>query len=330
MDLEAYTAVNRGDWERLQTLSRTRRLTAAEIDELTELYGVASTHLSVIQAQDPHGPQARGLSLIVAGARQRLSSTPGDFTRAFTDFVIYRLPYAFYTIRWLTLVLGALFCAVATAYGAWVYQHPEVANALMSEQQQEIYVEHEFVGYYSENPAASFAGQVWTNNAWIAAQEVAFGITGFFVPVVLYLNAANVGVAGGIMARHGETDTFFNYILPHGYMELTAIFIAGAAGLYIFWSWVAPGRHTRLFSLARAGRMLITVAIGLVVVLFVSGLVEGFVTPAEIPDVLRHGIGLLVLAAYWCYTWSLGARAARMNLDADVGQYDGGTVELTA
>lgn len=76
--------------------------------------------------------------------------------------------------------------------------------------------------------------------------------------------------------------------------------------------------------------MLITVAIGLVVVLVVSGLVEGFVTPAEIPDVLRHGIGLLVLAAYWCYTWILGARAARMNLGADVGQYDGGTVELTA
>ena len=106
-------------------------------------------------------------------------------------------------------------------------------------------------------------------------------------------------------------DVFFSYILPHGLMELTAIFIAAAAGLRIFWSWVSPGPHTRLDSLAREGRSLITVAVGLVLVLFVSGLVEGFVTPSPLPVWAKISIGALVLAGYWAYTLILGGRAVR-------------------
>ena len=92
------------------------------------------------------------------------------------------------------------------------------------------YVEEDFVNYYSENPNASFAGMVWTNNAWIAAQAVAFGVTGLWVPYILFMNAQGVGMAGGMMAAYDRLDVFFLYILPHGLMELTAIFIAAAAG----------------------------------------------------------------------------------------------------
>ena len=63
----------------------------------------------------------------------------------------------------------------------------------------------------------------------------------------------------------------------------TAIFVAGGAGLKIFWAWVAPQGTTRSRALAREGLSLITVAIGLVGVLGVSGLVEGFVTPSGLP-----------------------------------------------
>ncbi|WFP17396.1 stage II sporulation protein M [Citricoccus muralis] len=330
MDLDAFTAVNQQDWDRLRTLSKRRRLSSAEIDELVELYGRASTHLSVVQAQDPDGPHASGLSLVVAAARTRLTSAtenPGSVVR---EFVSRQLPAAFYRIRWMTVILGVLFCAVGTAYATWVATSPEVLASLMTPEEQEAFVQEDFVQYYSENPAGSFASLVWTNNAWIAAQEVAFGITGFFVPYVLYTNAQSIGMSAGVMAAHDELDTFFLFILPHGFMELTAIFIAGAAGLQIFWALVAPGRQTRMASVGSAGRSLITVAIGLVGVLFVSALVEAFVTPADWPDPVRLGIGAAVLAGYWVYTLLLGRRAVRDGVTGDLSRTDSGAHQLTA
>ncbi|WP_449372148.1 stage II sporulation protein M [Arthrobacter psychrolactophilus] len=140
---------------------------------------------------------------------------------------------------------------------------------------------------------------------------MAFGITGIFVPYSIFSNAQNVGMTAGVMFGFDRGDVFFSYILPHGLMELTAIFIAGAAGLRIFWSWVSPGpaepprvacargsipHHRRRGP--RAGR-------------FVSGLVEGFVTPSPLPVWVKITIGALVLAGYWAYTLILGGRAVR-------------------
>ena len=108
-------------------------------------------------------------------------------------------------------------------------------------------------------------------------------------------------------------------------MELTAIFIAGGAGLKLFWAWVAPGPRTRSRALAEEGRSLFVVALGLVLVLAVSGLVEGFVTPSALPTWAKIAIGALLLAGYWTYTLLFGRRAVRAgetgDLDADQAGY---------
>ena len=329
MDLEAYAETHRSDWQRLEYLARRPGLSAGEIDELVELYGRASTHLSFVQAQDPDGPYANRLSLIIARARARLTSATGSPAAGAKAFFAVKLPYAFYRIRWLTIILGAAFIAVGLAYGFWYGNNPQFFDAMLSEEDQLAYVQEDFTDYYSENPAASFTTLVWVNNAWIALQEVAFGITGFFVPYVLWVNAQGVGTSAALMHRYDELDTFFAFILPHGLMELTAIFIAGAAGLRVFWAWVAPGRQTRLQSLAYWGRQLILVGVGLVGILLISGLVEGLVTPSGLPTWAKITIGALVLAAYWVYTWVLGSRAALANADADLAEYDGGRQSIT-
>jgi len=330
VDLEAYAETHRPDWQRLETLARQPGLNAAQIDELVELYGRASTQLSFVQAQDPDGPYANRLSLTIARARARLTSTAGSPVAGVKEFFVVKLPYALYRIRWLTIVLGAAFIAVALAYGTWYATNPEMFDAMLPEEAQIAYVERDFVDYYSENPAASFTTLVWVNNAWIALQEVAFGITGFFVPYVLWVNAQGLGISGALMHRYDELDTFFAFILPHGLMELTAIFIAGAAGLRIFWAWVAPGRKTRLQSLAYWGRQLVLVGVGLVGVLLISGLVEGLVTPSSLPTWAKITIGALVVIGYWTYTWVLGSRAAHAQVDADLADYDGGRQAVTA
>lgn len=329
MDTDAFVAVHQAEWDRLGVLSDKRRLRAEESDELLRLYESTSTHLSMVQAMEPGGPLAAGLSARLGRARTQLTGSGENFFVSIAFFFAQSLPAAFYRIRWLTVIIGAAFIAVALGYGLWTANHPQL-DLLMPEDQRREYADSQFVDYYSEHPNSSFAAQVWTNNAWIAAQEVAFGVTGVWVPFILFVNAQNVGVAAGIMAEQGAAEVFWVNILPHGLMEITAIFIAGAAGLRIFWAWVAPGQRRRLTSLAYEGRRLITVAVGLVVVLLISGIVEGFVTPSAMPSWLKILIGALVLAGYWTYTLVVGGRAHRAGVTGDLGRYDAGSHELTA
>ncbi len=330
MDVDAFEAANRPDWNRLDALTRSRRLDGRESDELLDLYQRTSTHLSMIRSVAPESALSNELSMRLSRARTRFTGARSNFLEDVARFFVISLPAAFYRVRWLTVVVGVLFIGVAWLYGAWVANTPGVLAAMGSDEEIRRYVEEDFVNYYSENPAASFAGLVWTNNAWIAVQAVAFGITGIWPPFILYQNAQGVGMAGGMMAAHDQLDTFFIYILPHGFMELTAIFIATAAGLRIFWALVSPGRRTRSQALAEEGRALITVALGLVLVLFISGLVEGFVTPSPLPAWLRITIGFLVFASYWVYTLLLGRRAVRAGYTGDLADDDRGAAVLTA
>jgi uncharacterized membrane protein SpoIIM required for sporulation len=330
MDVDAFIAVHRSDWQRLDDLVRRRRLDGAESDELLVLYQRVSTHLSIIRSVDPESALSGALSTRLSRARTRFTGARSNVMEDVAQFFVISLPAAFYRIRWLTAAVGVVFIAVTWLYAAWVLNTPGVIPALGTDEDLRQFVEEDFVNYYSENPAASFAGLVWTNNAWIALQAVAFGVTGIWPAFILYQNAQGIGLAAGMMASYDRLDVFFVYILPHGFMELTAIFIATAAGLRIFWAWVAPGRRPRSAALAEEGRSLITVALGLVLVLLVSGLVEGFVTPSPLPAWLRLGIGFLVFAAYWAYTLILGRRAVAAGHRGDLGVVDRGDAVITA
>lgn len=324
VDMDAFAAVHGAQWQRLDELAAKRHLTGDEADELLVLYQRTSTHLSMVRSVAPEGALSASLSTRLARARTTFTGARSNFFEDLANFFVLSLPAAFYRLRWLTVCIGAIFITVAWLFGFWVTTTPEVVQAMGSDAQNRQYVEEDFVDYYSNDPASSFAGAVWTNNAWIAAQMVAFGISGFWVPYVLFLNAQGTGMAGGLMHAYGELDTFFIYILPHGLMEITAIFIAAAAGLRIFWAWVAPGAQTRLQSLATEGRALFTVALGLVLVLLVSGIVEGFVTPSPLPPWMKISIGALVFAGYWTYTLWLGRKAYDAGARGDLMAQDAG------
>jgi uncharacterized membrane protein SpoIIM required for sporulation len=177
---------------------------------------------------------------------------------------------------------------------------------------------HDFANYYSDSAASAFAANVWTNNALVAAGTL---ITGVLLLPPLYIllnNAVNVGVTGGVMAGCGRTGEFFGLISPHGILELTAVFVAAGAGLRLGWAWVEPGARPRGQALAEAGRAAVTVALGLVVVLAVSGVIEAFVTPSPLPTWARVGIGVLAEAAFMAYVFSYGRRAARHGETGDL------------
>lgn len=330
MDLDALATARHDEWQRLDALGRTKRLTGPEADELIERYQGAASDLSLVQTTVGSTALGDRLSVGLAKARLRFTGAPENPVKLFTRFALVDLPAALYRVRWLTLAVALATVVVAGLYAWWISADPRVLATLGSEDELQHLADEGFVAYYSENPAASFAGSVWTNNAWIAAQCVAFGITGLWVPMVILQNAQNLGVTAAIMFAYDEADTFFLHIAPHGLLELTCVFVAAAAGLRIFWAWVAPGRRPRGVALAEDARALFTVAIGLAFFLFVSGIIEGFVTPAPWPWPVKIGIGAAALAGFLAYMLVLGRRAVRAGATGDLDAFDAGATRIIA
>ena len=330
MDLDALTAARAQEWARLDELGRARQLTGAQVDELVTRYRSASADLAEIKSSAGRTMHGDHVSTLLARARLRLTGGGENVLRQLPRFFLLQLPAALYRVRWSTLVIALGFVGVVVLVAFWVSGDPALVATLGSQAQLQTYVDESFVDYYRENPAAVFAGTVWTNNAWIAAQCVLFGITGIWPLMVLVQNAVGVGTAAAVMVSFDRGDIFLQFILPHGLLELTCIFVAAAAGLQIFWAWVAPGRRTRGAALASEGRALAAVAIGLIFALGLSGLVEGFVTPQTWPWPLKLAIGAAALAVFLLYMLVLGRRAVRQGETGDLTEFEAGTPTLVA
>ncbi|MFT4124279.1 MAG: stage II sporulation protein M [Microbacteriaceae bacterium] len=330
MDLDALARARAGEWARLEALGRRRRLDGAEADELIERYQAAASDLSLVRSTAGESAVGDRLSVALARARMHLTGTGANVLSRLPAFFLVQLPAALYRVRIVTLVVAAATAVIAVATGLFIAGDPRVVAQLGAASELEQYARDDFTAYYSEHSGEVFTAFVWTNNALIAAQCVAFGVTGLYPAYLVMSNAVSLGVAGAVMAHYDRLDVFFLYIAPHGQLELYAVLTAAAAGLRVFWAWVAPGPRPRARALAEEGRAMIAVAIGLVGALLVSGLVEGWVTRQPWPWPVKIGIGTLALAAFLGYQWGLGGRAARAGATGDLDEVEAGARQLVA
>jgi uncharacterized membrane protein SpoIIM required for sporulation len=330
VDLDAYSAAHRDDWERLAQLGKKRRFSGAEADELIDHYQSGATQLSAIRTTAGQSVQGDRLSLWLSRARLRFTGASANVLSQMPQFFVAQLPAALYRIRWLCVAVAASTVFIAFLYAWWATANPEVLANLGSTAELEKYAKDDFVSYYSDNAGSSFTGFVWTNNAWLAAQCIAFGIVGVYAPYLLFNNAMQLGLTAAVMNEFDRLDVFFLYIAPHGQLELFSLFVAGAAGMRIFWAWIAPGTRTRAQSLATEGRAFFTVVVGLIIALLVSGLIEGLVTRQDWPWPIKIGIGTIALAGFLVYQWVLGRRAVRAGETGDLDEFEAGARQLVA
>jgi uncharacterized membrane protein SpoIIM required for sporulation len=272
----------------------------------------------VVRSATPDPVLVGRLSTLVARARSAVTGGQSAAWRDVARFFVVSYPAALYRSRRWWASVGIAFAAVGLVVGVWVAGDPQVQASIAAPADVRQLVQHRFEDYYSSAPAGSFAAQVATNNAWVSALALALGV--FLLPVVwlVWQNALNVGIAGGLMAANDRLGLFFGLILPHGLLELTCVFVAAGAGLRLGWSWIDPGGRTRSRALREEGQAAGALAIGLAATLLVSAVVEAFVTPSPLPTWARVGIGATLWLAFLTYVGVLGGRAVRAGELGDV------------
>jgi uncharacterized membrane protein SpoIIM required for sporulation len=323
MDVDVFITTHQGEWARLDQLvkraRRPRRMSGDDVNELVVLYQRAATHLSIVRTSSPDPILVARLSRMVADARAAVTGTHAAAWRDVTRFFVVTFPVAVYRTRrwWVSTAVVSL--AVAAGFGWWIATHPAVQRGLLPAASVRALTSSQFVHYYRAAPAHDFATQVWTNNVWVAAATLLGGLLlGLPTILALFLNMLNLGVDGGYMVAAGKSGVFFGLIAPHGILELTAVFVAAGVGLRLGWTIIDPGPRRRSDAFATEGRATLSVALGLVVVLAVSGVIEAFVTPSGLPTWIRVGIGVVAEAGFISYVWVLGRRGVAAGETGDL------------
>ena len=322
VDVDAFVAAHEAEWDRLTTLvRRRRRLSGEEIDELVTSYQRTATHLSAVRSGGSDPALTARLSGLLGRARAAVTGAHTPAWRSVGVFFGVAFPAMAYRCRWWWLSTAAASLALALIAGWWIADSPAVQASLVSHSQVQDLVNSQFRSYYSQDTATSFALKVWTNNVEVAAVALVSGVLfGVGTLSSLLLNSLNLAVDGGLMIGHGKAAEFFVLILPHGMLELSAVFLACAAGLRLGWAIIDPGPRRRSQALAEEGRATITIALGIVVVLGVSGIIEAFVTPSALPVWTRIGIGAIAEVTFLTYVIVAGRRAERLGLSADISE----------
>ncbi len=318
-NLDSYVIQHTPDWERLEELvqkasARGSRLEGDELDELLARYQRTSSHLSHVRSTYGDPQITARLTRTIAGARAVIYGAQPKARGALRGFFLHTFPAAVWVARRAILISALAFFIPAIAAGVWISNSSSAIDALTTPALREAYIENDFEAYYSSAPAAEFSTQVLINNIQVSFLAFVTGIA-FAIPTLLVLafNGALIGQAAGLFHDAGEAGRFWGLILPHGLLEITAIIVAGGAGLKLGWSLVAPGDRTRADALVDEAQRAASIIIGLIIVFIIAGLIEGFVTPSPLDTWARVSIGAAAFFAFWSYVLALGPTAAALG-----------------
>jgi uncharacterized membrane protein SpoIIM required for sporulation len=325
VDIDRYLAEHDPAWTALTNLTgdarrRPGRLTPAQLDDFVRLYQQASADLSHARIAHPEPALIGRLTNIVGDARTVLYGKRARTLAAIGRFFTVGFPGAVWALRRMVAVSAALTLLPAAALGVWIANSDAALSASAPEALRAAYVEDDFEAYYSDRPAAQFSTEVMVNNIMVSVLAMAGGmLLGLGTVVVLVVNGLNIGLAVGLFAAAGEQAKFWGLILPHGLLEITAVVIAGAAGLSLGWAVIGPGDRPRSRALADAAQRSLTVVLGLTMAFVIAALIEGFVTGSTVSTALRVGVGATVEIGFLGYLYVFGRRESTAPPPAPAG-----------
>jgi uncharacterized membrane protein SpoIIM required for sporulation len=305
-------------WQELtQLLDRCARgglgaLSVAEVKRLCQLYRQATMDLSRARTAGDDPGLVLYLNHLAARAHgQVYRSRPVNLRPALT-FLSHTFPSLVRRRARPILVSAAVFLLTTLASFLAVLRQPDLAYSLFDErvvefenvrlERQEGEYRGNFTFEVGESPLV--AVMIIGNNIKVAVLAFAFGALCCLPGVLLLVyNGRMVGTLTGLAWNHGFLRDFYALILTHGVLELTAITIAGGAGLLLGWALIAPGQLPRRDALRLAAGDGVGLLAGAAALLVVAGLIEAHVTPHFSQPVRWSVAALSALALVGYFGW---------------------------
>ena len=266
------------------------------------MYRQTAADLSVVRDDPGAADLARYLNTLLGRAHNLVYAGGAAPRRGIIHFYTRVFPAVFRDTLPYTLTAFALFVAGFLGGAAITWGDPAFARLLLAApmldtiERGEMWT-HPIVGI---KPLASSA--IATNNLSVSFAVFAGGILGGIGTVyMMLLNGVLIGVIGVACHRAGLSVALWSFVAPHGSLELPAIFIAGGAGLLLARGVLAPGFLSRRDALVEAAAVAVRLVLGVVPLLVVAGVIEGFLSPTDVPPSTKFAVGasmFVLLAAY--------------------------------
>ena len=304
MDVDRFARDRSKGWDELAALvreagTRPQRLGAARLLRLGALYRAATADLSLARRQFGGSEVTRRLERLVTDARQCVYAAEPR-RRSLRGFLV--------TGYWrrvrerpglLLAALAMLFVPMVLA-AVWAVDDPEAALGIVPAEFESAAEPGGDAGGLSTGEEAAFSSSVYTNNIQVTFLIVAGGILlGLGSAAVTIFNGGFIGALLGLTIENGTSTELLRLVLPHGLLELTCIAVSCTAGLRIGWAIVDPGPLTRGTSLRRAARPAMEIVLGTMPWLVLAGLIEGFVSPRNLPLAAAAIVGVAAAGPYW-------------------------------
>ena len=303
MRVDEFYQSRRGDWETLsrlldQSQKDMRGLSEAQVRDLARLYRATTSDLALAKRDFPRNEVTAYLNQLVARAHAMVYRSEPLALRRLWHFATTDFPRLFRETWIFTFIAALFFVLPAIGSGIVTYIKPESAALLLPPEA------HRLIGIVEdkelwidipveERPYASVF--IMRNNIQVSFLAFASGLTaGLLTLWVLFFNGLLIGTLTGLTAFHGIGFELWTFVIGHGIIELTIIFISGGSGLMLGWAILRPGLMRRRDALAQAARKAVYLLLGAVPWLVVAGTIEGFISPNEnIPIPVKWMVGIV-------------------------------------
>jgi uncharacterized membrane protein SpoIIM required for sporulation len=301
MNIQRWVARREQSWKQLDVLltkaekQGLKSLQADEIRRLASLYRSTAADLARARTQQAgeligqklQGLVTRGYGQIYQGSRRQ------DWA-AVQQFYCWGFPAAVQGASGAIALATGLFglAAVVSWWLAW--RDPAFLALLVPEDlivqvrdRQELWM-GSIIGI---EPFAS--SSIMVNNIRVAFETIAGGgLLGLRTVYILLFNGALLGAIGALVGQNNLALPFWAFVFPHGALELPAICLAGAAGFLIARALLWPGAYTRKDALKHYGQQAAHLVFGLVPMLVIAGIIEGFFSPnPAVPVLIKYAVG---------------------------------------
>ena len=300
MNKRDFVKRRRSDWarfgrmvERLETKSF-RKLNGGSAREFSRMFRELAHDLALVRSRGwGEGLETYLNDLAARGHNVFYHAPPGRMVR-FLQFLSTGYPRLFRkNIAYFWTAAAFLFLPLAIAWIV-VQQNPELAHRVMEPAQLEG-IEAMYNRDFSNPEDLVFAERQATMGGFYVYHNVgialrAFGAGVLFGLVTMYVllsNGITIGTIAGFLVSQGHGETFLSFVISHGAFELTAIAVAGGAGLILGNAIIHHGQRTRMENLLVRGKEAVQIAGGAVVMLLIAALIEAFWSPAAIPVLLK-------------------------------------------